>query len=353
MRRLDGVAENVKRHSGARTLGCRFFYVNTKTKFLRSLKMATDVLGYRDIIGKFYAALAATAMGWTSKIAMLIESDQPSEEYKWLGMAPAMREWIGARMLAALRDSGMLIRNKDFEASIVIPKKDIRRDKTGQIDIRINDLARRANAHWAKLLSTFIANGTGQTSGLAYDGQYFFDTDHSEGDSGTQLNLLAAAQVPALDVTTATAPTPLEVSKAVLGVIAYMLSLKDDQGEPINEDAKGFLVMTSPVLWPAFASAFSLPMLDSGASNILVNLDGFTLEVVPNPRLTYTTQFATFRTDAVAKPLIMQDEFGIQSEFLGEGSDYAFDNNAYKFGVQASRNVGYGMWQYAAHATLS
>ena len=64
----------------------------------------------------------------------------------------------------------------------------MRRDKTGQIDIRIREQVQRAQAHWAKLLSDLIIAAE---STVCYDGQYFFDTDHSEGDSGTQDNDLS------------------------------------------------------------------------------------------------------------------------------------------------------------------
>jgi len=268
---------------------------------------------------------------------------------------PAMREWIGGRQAKGFRENGVTIRNKKFEATLEILVDWIRRDKTGQIDIRIDELVVRCVEHWTKLLSTFIANGTGATSGLCYDGQYFFDTDHSEGDSGTQLNLLAAAQVGALDVAAATTPTASEAVKAILGVVAYMLTYKDDQGEPINANAKNFLVMTSPNLWPYLAPAVVAEQITSGETNVIKMLekDGFRISLACNPRLTYTTQFVTFRTDAPAKPLIRQEEEPLKVSALAEGSDEEFKNDRHLYGVKAIRNVGYGMWQYASHSTLS
>ena len=51
--------------------------------------------------------------------------------------------------------------------------------------------ADRTVSHWASLLSTLIVNGESAT---CYDEQYFFDTDHSEGESGTQSNVISAAK---------------------------------------------------------------------------------------------------------------------------------------------------------------
>ena len=121
---------------------------------------------------------------------MLFNSDQESETYKWLGMVPMMREWIGDKQAKGFRDNGITVINKEFEATLEVLSKWLRRDKTGQLAVRIGELAQRANGHCANLLSTLITNGTGSTSVLCYDGQYFFDSDHSEGDSGTQKNLL-------------------------------------------------------------------------------------------------------------------------------------------------------------------
>lgn len=318
--------------------------------------MSAGVLGSRAIIGKFYNKLEAyLGAGWIDLISVLFDSDQESETYKWLGMVPAMREWLGGRQAKGFRDNGLTITNKTWESTLEIMVDWIRRDKTRQIDIRIAELAERAAEHWAKLLSTLISNGTGSTSGLCYDGQYFFDSDHSEGDSGTQLNLLTSSQVAALDVATATAPTASEAVKAILGVIAYMLNYKDDQGEPMNASAKNFLVMTSPLLWPYLAPAVHTNQITSGETNVIKSLeaDGFKISLACNPRLTYTTQFVTFRTDAPAKALIRQEEEGVKMEALAEGSEHEFKHNKHLYGVKAIHNVGYGYWQYASHATLS
>lgn len=318
--------------------------------------MGATGLGTRDIIGTFFQRLEAyMGSSWVELISMLFESDQASETYKWLGMVPAMREWLGGRHAHGFRENGITIINKTFEGTLQIPVDWIRRDKTQQIDIRVGELAVRAVEHWAKLLSTFISNGTGSTSGLCYDGQYFFDDDHEEGSSGVQKNLLTNTEVAALDVTTTTAPTAKEAVAAILGVIGYMLGFKDDQGEPMNANAKEFLVMTSVTLWPYLCPAIANKVIDSGETNTIASIeaDGFRIRLAANPRLTYTTQFVVFRTDGQAKPLIRQEEEETSMTALVEGSDHEFKENEHLYGAKAIRNVGYGYWQHAAHATLS
>src|SRR5688572_17707310 len=117
--------------------------------------MSAKGLSSRAIIGEFYDRLAAkTGMEWIDDLSMLFTSDQESETYKWLGMAPAMREWIGGRQAKGFRENGLTIINKDFEATLEVLVKELSRDKTGQILVRIREMADRANTHWASLLST-------------------------------------------------------------------------------------------------------------------------------------------------------------------------------------------------------
>lgn len=315
-------------------------------------------LSSRAIIGTFYARLEQYAGGsWASQLCMNTQSDQESETYKWLGMAPAVREWTDERVVKALRTYGETIINKKWEATLGISVDDLRRDKTGQIMVRIGDMARRVVDHPQSLISTLIINGGGTTSGLAYDGQYYFDTDHSEGDSGTVINDLAAAQVAALNVVTAAAPTQSEMSLAINGAITYMRSFLDDTGQPINGGATGFAIMCPSNLAGAAQAAITEQTVlgASGviASNTLVR-SGLSLSLIHNPLLdASTTIFYVFRTDAVAKPFIFQQEYPPQIQAIAEGSELEFTKDEHQYGLKMSNNVGYGLWQYAVRCTLS
>lgn len=314
-------------------------------------------LSSRAIVGRFYQTFEGElAKGYLNQIAMTIPSDQESESYKWLGATPKMREWIGERIAAGLNVNGMTIVNRTWESTLRINVDDLRRDKTGQINVRIDEMAARAAEHPLSLLSTLVTNGDGATSGLCYDGQYFFDTDHAEGDSGAQKNLLTASEVTALNVTTATQPTQAEMASAILGVIGYMYGFKDDRGEPLNGGARSFVVMTPVGLWgPALAAATQTTVIGATgavAPNPLAAA-GITIKVVCNPRLAWTDAFAIFRVDGFAKPFIYQEELPPQMSVLAEGSELEINGNEHQYGIKSIYNVGYGLWQHAAKATLS
>jgi len=295
--------------------------------------------------GMILARLETGPASWVMALAMRMTSDQASEEYAWLGSTPALREFIGGRTPAELGEYSFVISNKDYEGSITIKSKDMRRDKMGMINVRVNQLGDRALDHPAKLLSTLIINGEAT---VCYDGQYFFDTDHSEGQSGTQDNDIT------YDVTTTTAPTAEEMSRSILKAIQQMYGFKDDRGEPMNQGASKFLVMVPIPFMGVALEAVTALLVGGGNSNVLPALRGkFEIEIVPNPRLTWTTKFAVFRTDEEAKPFILQEEDIPDVIALGEGSEYEKLNKEQLFGVDWTGNVGYAYWQHAVLVTLT
>jgi phage major head subunit gpT-like protein len=314
--------------------------------------MGASSLSSRAIIGEFYNSLEQD-MGnsYVPAITNLFESNQESETYKWLGMAPAMREWVGGRLAKGYRENGLTITNKKFEATMEVLMDEIRRDKTGQVMLRVREMAQRTNAHWAKLVSALLVAGE---AAVCYDGQYFFDTDHSEGDSGTQSNDIS------VDITTTTAPTAAEMETGILKSIEQILGFKDDQGEPMNESARSFLVMVPVPFMSAAAAAIGSQIVVGASNNInsnrimtLGNIGGFNVELAVNARLTWTTKFATFRTDAETKAIIRQEEEGVTVSAIAEGSELEFREDKHQYGVKAIRNVGYGYWQRACLTTFT
>jgi len=315
--------------------------------------MSAIALSSRAIIGEFFLRLEQkVGMDWIDLISMHFNSDQESETYKWLGMVPGMREWIGGRNAKGFRDNGITIENKEYEATLEVLVKELRRDKTDQVMLRIRELADRTNAHWADLLSTLIINGE---STVGYDGQFFFDTDHAEGDNSTnQSNDISVtlAGLPATNHGSTTAPSVEEMQATILKAIQAILGFKDDQNKPMNENASRFLVMTPTPLWNVAVAAVNNPVLAAGESNVIQNLPGMNISVANNARLTWTDKVSVWRTDGNAKPLIRQEEVPVKVSAIAEGSELEFTENKHHYGVYASRNVGYGFWQHACLAKM-
>ena len=310
--------------------------------------MGATTLSSRAIIGRFYAALEQNpGVAWVDPISMEFDSDQATETYPWLGQAPAMREWIGGRLAKGFSENGISITNKKFEATLEIPVDWMRRDKTGQIQVRIDEMAQRAQAHWAKLLSALIIAGESTT---CYDGDTFFGGAHVEGDSGTQDNDIE------VNITTTTAPTAAEMETAILTAVQTIMGFKDDQGEPLNENASRFLVMVPTPFMSAAAAALNSPIITTGSTsftNTLVNLGGFGFQMAVNPRLTWTEKMVVFRSDGGVAPFIRQKEEDLKISAIAEGSEEEFKNDRHLYGIKALRNVGYGYWQKACLVTFT
>ncbi|MDA9573337.1 Mu-like prophage major head subunit gpT family protein [Rickettsiales bacterium] len=313
--------------------------------------MSLAELSSRAIIGRYYKRLnQKSGMAWVEAVSNYFTSDQESETYKWLGQVPVMRNWVGGRQAKGFTTNGLTIENKHFEATLEIPLVDLRRDKTGQIEVRINELADRTNSHWAQLLSKLIINGE---STVCYDGQYYFDTDHKDGNSPVQSNKIQvdltafANQIDGGAVGDVANPSEAALRLAILKTIQQILSFKDDQGEPMNENASKFLVVVPTSLWYLAKSAIAVPLTVGGSTNMVKVLDEVDISIAQNPRLGWSDKFAIFRTDSSVKPFIRQEEKNVQLKAIAEGSELEFKHDKHWYGVDTWRNVGYGFWQHA------
>lgn len=313
--------------------------------------MGLERLSSRAVIGEYYLALQQDpGIAWVNDTSMEFDSDQDSETYPWLGQTPGMREWVGGRQAKGFRDNGITVANKHYETTVEILLRWLRRDKTGQAMVRIRELAARTNSHWASLLSTLLLNGP---STVCYDGQYFFDTDHSEGDSGTQSNDITVdiSTLPASVHGVITAPSVEEMQQSILAGIVQMLAFKDDQGEPMNETAQRFRVIVPAPLYIVASKAVALPIQNTAITDQRLPRE-MSVDVSMNARLTWTDSFSVFRADGSVKPFIRQQETPPQMKAKAEGSDFEFDNDAHQYGVDTWRNVAYGFWQHGCYVTM-
>lgn len=301
-------------------------------------------LSSRAVVGRFYRRLEEFAQeAWWSRLAMRFSSSQESETYRWLGMVPQIREWKGGRQARPLRAQGVTIVNKIWESTIRVDADEARRDKTGQIMIRVNEMARRVATHPNKLMTDLMLSGA---TSNCYDGSPYFGASHSEGDSGVQSNSIG------FDVATPTAPSAEEMHAAIVKAVAQIIGFLDDQGEPMNEAAREFVVMTPMPFLSSTMIALSAQEIDA-SSNPLAGGGPFRLSWVANPRLTWTDKFAVFRVDAESRPFIFQEELPVQVQVLAEGSELEANENQHQYGVKAIHEAGYGFWQDACLVTFS
>ncbi len=309
-------------------------------------------IGYRNVKGNYFLALEeAAAASWAQRVASMYTSDQEVEIYKWLSSVAAPRKWTGERTRQQLSDFGLTIVNDKYENTLEVSVDDLRRDKIGKIMPKVQDLARKMATLPQRLLSTMINNGGSVT---AHDGVSFFSTSRTIRSSGTINNDITVSGASTPDT-----PTSAFFSSAILQGIQAMYGFNDDAGDPINEEARKFVVMVPTKYWQVAQSAILLPYTSAGVSNLIPSAD-IQLSVVTNPRMTGTAAAAgrrivIFREDAAVKALIWQDEdIGSESfKTLGMDSEQAFWRDMVAFGAKRMSQCAPGIPQLACRVNIA
>lgn len=156
---------------------------------------------------------------YVDKLAMMLPSSGREEDYVWIGQVPAMREWVGDRVINNPEAFSYVIKNRTFESTVMIGREDIEDDKIGVFSPMIQQLGALSKIHPDDLIFGLLKNGF---TGRCYDGQNFFDADHP----------VAGESVSNVDTGTSPAWYLFDTSKAIKPFIFqtrrnYALSMMD------------------------------------------------------------------------------------------------------------------------------
>lgn len=274
-------------------------------------------------------------------ICTRIASNKDTENYRWLGTVPQMREWGSGRQAKGLRSEAYDVANLKYEATLEVDRDELSDDQTGQIMIRIGELAQRAATHKDYLIGQLLENGA--SAGFnSYDGVTFFNAAHVSGASGNQDNART------FNVTTPADPTSAEFKAAMAVAIQALLGFKDDQGQPLNLGESALRVIVPPNMYYAALEAVNATII-SNTSNVMAGR----AMVTAFPWLTSTDKFYVLKTDGVVRPFVFQDREPIEFKSLAEGSEEEFRREKYLYGVRARYRLTYGYWQYAVRVLLN
>ena len=288
----------------------------------------------KGLRSEFFNRVEKTPVHFT-ELATRIPSTSDSETYRWLGTVPKMREWGTGRLAQGLRNETYSVENLKYEATIEVDRDEISDDQTGQIRVRVGELAQRAATHKDFLIGDLLING--ETAGFnSYDGVSFFNDAHVSGSSGSQDNLLT------YDATSTDEPTVDEFKAALKQAIGQMLAFKDDQGEPMLISAASLVCAVPPSMLFTALEAINASLI-SNTSNVLEGA----ARVISLPWLTDQSKWYLLKTDGVVRPFIFQDREPIEFNALTEDSEESFKREKFLYGVRARYRVTYGYWQFA------
>lgn len=308
-------------------------------------------------MGDFYLAYEdRMSRVWPGAISLETTVNAPSANYPNLGQSPMMREWVGGRHVKPFRAYPWTLVNGKFEATVPIAADDWRRDATGQLNVRVNDLSRTAADHWAHLVAPLIANGK---TGLAYHGGNYFSATQNLGDAPAQSNFLtiSLAAIPSSGGVTGSTPNTPAVSHmqwAIMQAVAQILGMVGDRNEPVNEGAVNFIIACPIEYYNPAVSAVSVP---AGTDINQLRIPGnITITVAASVRfkpMYAANEFAVFRADDRAMAFILQSETPPTLSMKGEDSDHFFDYDEVVIGTKANRKAEYGFWQHGCLVKLT
>lgn len=122
----------------------------------------------------FQDSLRDTPTQW-QRVATLVPSSTASNSYGWLGQFPALREWVGERVIKDMKAQAYAIENKLYEGTVGVKRTDLEDDNLGIYTPLTQEQGRAAATHPDALVFALLKSGH---ASLCYDGQNFFDTDH-------------------------------------------------------------------------------------------------------------------------------------------------------------------------------
>ncbi|MBI5816689.1 MAG: Mu-like prophage major head subunit gpT family protein [Nitrospinae bacterium] len=285
----------------------------------------TDTMrGFKTVFQRAYEA----AFTYSGDMAMRVDSKTRQEEYRWLGAFPGLKEWLGERAVKDLALDGFVIKNRDFEATVAVSRNDIEDDNIGVYAPLFSQLGENAKQHPDELVFSMLSQGF---ASKAFDGQFFFDTDHPNGSrpawSNKSIEALSAA--------------------AYETMRQNMMSLVNEEGRPMRVRPSHIIV--PPQLEKEALDIVRADLTTGGVSNVWNN----SADVIVAPELAATPTY-WFLADLKRpiKPFIMQMRKEAQFVALDNPDDEnVFMRKEYIYGVDYRGAVGYGLPHLIAGST--
>lgn len=284
----------------------------------------------------FDAAFEAAPSVW-NQVAMDVPSNTKSNTYAWIEKFPAMRKWVGDKVVKQLGAHAYTIVNDDFEATVEIDRNDIEDDNLGIYKPQAQ-MAGESSKQWADEL-VFSTLTSGFTN-PCYDGKPFYAANHEVGEGKSKKLVSNRLNVP-LSIDSVAA------ARASYGAARTMLrSVKDAEGRPLN--LKPTLLVVPPALEDIANALMTVDKLEDNK----VNPYKGTAKVLVVGWLATDTEWHLLDTSKAVKPIIFQPrKKPVFVQQTDASSDAVFMRKKFKFGAEARGAAGYGLWHMAVGST--
>jgi phage major head subunit gpT-like protein len=250
-----------------------------------------------------------------------------SAKMYWGGQVPTMKPFVGDLQFDQIDVYNWEIAIAKYGAGLEIKREDITDDNLGWVSPYIAGLGVEARQHPGRKLTELLE--AGDTS-LCYDGQFFFDTDHKDGDGPTQSN----------KITGALTETTLQTMRQT------MARLKDTKGRPMPRR------LTHIIIPPELEQTAKKIVVAEFGANGSSNVEKGAVQIIVLAHLTSAVKWYGADLSTPFRPLMLfwreRPEFAAQDSLTDE---QAFIREVYRYKVRSRFGYGYGLWQFAAMST--
>lgn len=274
----------------------------------------------------FLTALNTVEMPW-QRIAGTINMDARSVEVVDLGAAPMPVEDRGGGPLQDFIEKSLEVKAKSWDIKVGISYNAVKDDQTASLERKVRSAAENFQRHMNNLVFKAVDGGDGSTYGLCYDGQYFFDNDHT--DKGASYST-AQDNLFALTLSLDNFRTNLQLARL----------FKDDQGEYTEHNYD--LLVVPPALEYEAAQICGNPRAYDTANQENNPYSG-RFNYIVSAQLA-TTAWACFASSQPEKPLYLaiREQPNMQDSWFDPDGP---DGGMYYFKFFARYNVMFGDWR--------
>jgi len=273
-----------------------------------------------------------------------VDSTQATETFAWFGNAPMPREWVGDRQYKSVPEQTKAVANKHYENSVLVHKAVIKYDNVNAASALAGSVGVKAGALVPYLLTTLMVAGTSDSIGTAYDGQYFYDTDHVD------LNGPTYTTSQSNDLTCTDGVNAVGIMGGFKAAMAAIVGFKDNEGDPwhiIDFNPANWVVMVGPARYNDLLQVLSQDQIKIGTDSYTNTAQGmFTPRV--DQRITATDAMYVHYVGAPHKPFILQQSGGL--ELMDEKNTVT---GHYAYGADRWCRAFYGEWRASCYVALS
>lgn len=277
----------------------------------------------------FLTAITTQNPQW-SRVAQMFNMSAKSVDLVDIGDAPMPVESLGSVEVQNFIEKTLTLKPRNWDITVSISHNAIQDDQTATLERKVRSAGLNFNKHMNKLVFQALNGGDGSTYGLCYDGQYFFDNDHSDKGADYQ-----------------TAQDNL-----------YALALSLDNFETVRVAAANFLDDRGEIKGYNHNLLIVPPALERTAAQICVNGEAYdtgnremnpyagVINFIVNPYLDSTAWVLAAESEGL-KPILvaMREAPNLQSAWFDPKGP---DGGMYYFKFYARYNVAYTDWRLAA-----